>query len=720
MHKPPFFTGLLACITALSATAWETDFGGMPYYTGSVLPTPQEAHYHERYMALSHAAVVAGHGVDADDPRLAVLRHRIEEMGGALTRVADLRDATAYSGIIVLGPVAEMKPALAVPEREEGYVMAAMTYGGKDVLLLQGWNDIGLLWAVVSLNQLITVREGVTAVRMADIRDYPVHTLRGYISGWGRDAVEDELWYIVNFKLNNVIMRRFQSRRDQWRQPQPDSVRAAITRTGELLTPLGIRWYDGYRPVFNDPERQLNIADGVDRDIIYEHARWVLEAGGDFMLNFDDHRYPLHAADKARFGSAREADMYLLQDLHAALTEIRPDFRMLVGPPFYWGPGTHSYLESREDYLRAIGQLPPNVDFFWTGSSVKSTHKTPEQVAWITELIGRKPAVWQNRGWTRHMVNFHYHTDPVTAWVDWHYDGFFDAIAGFFPNTHMPDSAAAVLTLIDYLWNPDAYDAERSAREVAMKLTSPESYPLMQTLNEKLTAFDPYGNRASPAAARDLDKLKTYLQELMAVWEQVEREFGEPVQRWTHMRRYPSMHQRFVERLAARPDLALFASGGDEALRGASEDGLDYDASVDIFISPFDFRGGAGPDVYAHTSPGRPATWIFASGSAYPAMTATFEADPFPAESDYLLVISGQDNDQGEPHRIRIRVNDTVLHDGPGGFIRDGWSQQSFRIPGMSLERYNQLVIESLEPGSNAHRPPWFMLNYAVLRKIED
>lgn len=335
-----------ACLLVTQAFAWQTDFGGMPYYTGSVLPTPQQAVYHDRYLSLADAAVVLGTDIDAEDPRLAVLRHRVEELGGQLTHLHSLDEAMAYGGIMALGEVAGLGTGAALPQRDEGYRMDTIQYQGRDVLWLRGSDDIGLLWAVVSLNQLVTVRDGVTMARMADIYDYPVHTLRGYISGWGRDAVEDELWYIVNFKLNNVVMRRFQSRRDQWREPQPDSVRAAIKRTGELLTPLGIRWDDGYRPVFNDAERQLNVAGGQDFQIILEHARWVLEAGGDFMINFDDHRYPLHPADEARFGSAREADMYLLRNLHAELAEIRPDFRMVVGPPFYWGPGGHSYLES--------------------------------------------------------------------------------------------------------------------------------------------------------------------------------------------------------------------------------------------------------------------------------------------------------------------------------------------------------------------------------------
>lgn len=714
-------TLLLLCFTLSPLAAWQTDFGGMPYYTGTVLPTPQQVQYHDRYLPLDNVAVVLGDGLDAHDPRLAVLRHRIDEMGGRVTVVPDLLAASSYSGVIVLGHIAEGPAAPTPPRQAEGYVMTVFDLDGLDGLRLVGSDDIGLLWAVASLNQLVTVRDGVTVVRMADIYDYPIHTLRGYISGWGADAVEDELWYIVNFKMDNVVFRRFQRRGGAWREPQAEAVYAAISRTGELLSPLGIRWYDGFRVVERNPDTQLNVAAGEDLDIVVGIAEKILRVGGNFMVNFDDHRFPIHPADQKRFTTAREADFYFLSQLTDRLSAVRPDYRLLVCPPFYYGPHPfNAYDESREAYLERLSALPDTVDVFWTGPQVKGEYKTAEQVAWVTDLIGRKPTVWQNRGWAPHIVNFHYHTDPVTAWIDWHYDGFFDEVAAYLPNTHMPDSAAAVLTLIDYLWNPHAYDAERSAREVAMKLTGPESYPLMQELNERLTVFDPYDRRMTPAAVRDLEYLEEQLAKLLEVWNQVEERFGERVHRWTRMQRYPPMQQQFVTRLRERPSLELFAEMEEAAIANAAADGIAIQEGRDTFLSAQDFGGAKGPAFYEYRDliPRRPAVWIHGALGSYASIQASFELDPFPVESNYSLILSAQDNDRGDVARIRIRINDTVIFEGENEFGRHGWYVREYPIPVAALDRrYSRLIIESLEETSNSHGPPWFMVNYAVLRQ---
>jgi hyaluronoglucosaminidase len=50
-----------------------------------------------------------------------------------------------------------------------------------------------------------------------------------------------------------------------------------------------------------------------------------------------------------------------------------------------------------EGYWRAFAQqLDPHIDMFWTGEKVCSVDYSAEHLAQVTELIGRKPFLWDN------------------------------------------------------------------------------------------------------------------------------------------------------------------------------------------------------------------------------------------------------------------------------------------------------------------------------------
>ncbi len=64
-------------------------------------------------------------------------------------------------------------------------------------------------------------------------------------------------------------------------------------------------------------------------------------------------------------------------------------------------------------------------------------------------------------------------------------------------------------------------------------------------------------------------------------------------------------------------------------------------------------------------------------------------------------------------------VNETKIFEGENGFKKSGsgWSRRTFKIPAAALKRSNTLVIQNIEDTDRASGPPFFMLNYAVLRK---
>ncbi len=691
---------------------------GMPYYTGTVYPTPQDATYHETLLPAGKVLILPGQDYTPDAILLQLLQQRIVESGGEIVWITSFDEAAEGDLVISVGEHT-WNPVLSgsVPQREQGYLIEYAPHDGRDIVVLRGYDSQGLVWAVSSLIQLITPTENGPVLRPANIYDYPAILDRGYFSNqWGLRAPLDEAWYILFSKMNTVVLRRHRSRNfDNWRNV-PESTWSAVEQTARVLSPLGIKWFFGYRSLAQN-ETQVNCSSEEDLAVFLNHARRSADMGGNFYLSFDDIRFPLHPDDQARFGSAREADSYMMARLYEGMQETHPEASLWFGQPFYWGPTSpHAYDESREEYLTTLGErLPPEVGLIWTGGSVKSGVKTPEQVQWFTELTGRKPIVFQNGFGSPNVFGYHYGTDPLTSWEEWHYDGFFDDVEIFMANTGMPLMTIAVLTLADYLWNPDAYDAERSVREACMKLLGPEVFPKLQEYNRLLASLNMYGLQVSPVAARDMDLIRQTVADLDEIYAEIQLINEGATERWTNFDGFIEHQRRLLRRLEQNPDLSDFVDMAEGVLETAINE-ADFNEETDVLLTPVDFVGSMPPRIYGVRCEPRAAAYVHGQGTGMHTMRAPFEVDPFPPAGDYILLISGQDNDRGEPARIRIRVGDTVIHEGENGFVRHGWSQRSWRIPAASLDRYSTLTIENLEEGS-VRGPPWFMLNYAILRK---
>ena len=695
----------------------------MPFYTGTILPTPQQVSYRDEYMPLANTSLRLGKGIAPDSALVRELRERIERYGGSL-KVTDSVPADAGT-VILLGDVAEAAPfrgGREVPEREQGYLMICTTDGARNVVVLQGHDHLGLLWAIASFNQLVHVRDGETVLRAADVVDYPASANRGFISGNWVDSGR----YCIAFKINKPVFqtalmersrRSRKERYEAWREPLSAEIKADLAACAERFTPHGIQWYAGHNPIA--AENKIRSGNDADFQVVLDWACTVEGFGGHLCLKYDDHRFPISPDDMQQFGSAREADTHLLLRLHSELKQRYPNARILFCPPFYWGPNSPAlYPEPRHDYLVALGQrLPQDIEIFWTGPSVKSGRVTPDMVDWITERLQRRPVYWQNGFAMPHMFLYHYVTDPIPILKEWFYDGFLQHVDAYMFNSMMPGYAAAAAACGDYCWNPGAHDPERSIKDAATKLVGPDTYPALVALTQSLCYFDKFGLRRTPGAAQQLPVMTAKLATVNAVWKEIEENRNiAAVDKWTSMRRHVDQVNGFHDRLKRSPDLAAYRQDAGESLQhAAAETGFTEGAGT--FLSAYDFTGGYGPSHYANRCEKRLATWIYASRSANPKMEASFRVEPFPPATDYELVVCAQDDDADAKCDVRITVNDTTVFEGENPHVRFGWDVHTFRLPAAALQRQSRLLIENIEPGGRAGGPPFFMLNYAVVRK---
>ena len=709
----------------------------VPYYTGRILPTPQQATYEDEHVPLANVAVLVGKEVDNPDPLVEVLIDRIRRYGGKAELANSVADEHTAGVSLGDGPVArQIKNIPGVPDKAQGYIVAMGKVGGKPVVILKGHDRLGLLWAISSFNQLVHRREGATVARVAEVVDYPVGLNRGYLHGnvnafSERITAAQSMLFNVCFKFNKPVYKHlafdynrlkmlFRSKKSKglWRNlaDQTEVVRQNVRKIGALLTPLGIEWYGGFHPVIGPVETKLN-GSPEDIQVMLHYARQVTEAGGHFYIQLDDFRFPLHPYDKEHFGTAAKADVHILNELLKGLGKDYPKARIMVCPPFYWGPTSPSaewYAEPRDDYLYAVGKLPPRIELQWTGPKVKSNIVAKEHVQWITERIKRKPVYWQN-AWESPHPNFaHYATDPVRCWKDWYYDGFAEDIDCQTYNSTFPGNFVLLATIADYFWNPKAYDPEASVADAARKLAGPACYETLVELNKVLSHFDPYGFVVTPAAARDVDELEAKAEQAEKLWEQVLAQ-SRAAEVYTPLGGVVTGARRYVTRLRSNPKLKQYAKEAEQIKQDAVKE-VKFDEKAEQLLTPYDFIGGYGPRPYANRCPRRMSVWIYGTHTSWKAASTRFRVSPIPATNDYQLIVSGQDDEADAQCGIRIRLNGKTIYEGESPFVRFGWSTHTFRVPAALLGHENRLVIENTDPGYQG-AAPWFMVNYAVLTK---
>jgi hyaluronoglucosaminidase len=177
-----------------------------------------------------------------------------------------------------------------------------------------------------------------------------------------------------------------------------------------------------------------------------------------FALFLDDVPPELQSPqDRERFPTLAQAHASLINKLDGHLKSQSKDNRLVVTPTTYtneWGS---------RDYIRELGSaVNEDVAIVWTGPEVASPAITVAQAREWSEWLRRKPLVWDNfpvndgRPWRVHLGPLRGRDANLP-----------DAIRGVFSNP-MNQPRASMLpleTIADYLWNPAAYDPERSLKK---------------------------------------------------------------------------------------------------------------------------------------------------------------------------------------------------------------------------------------------------------------
>ena len=129
-------------------------------------------------------------------------------------------------------------------------------------------------------------------------------------------------------------------------------------------------------------------------------------------------------------------------------------------------------------------------------------------------------------------------------------------------------------------------------------------------------------------------------------------------------------------------------------------------------LPPDTFSGGKTIGYYGYRCPRRRATWVYGRNTCYHTLVGSlFLKETELSCRKVQMEIEAQDHDKNpKSTRIRIKVNNRVIFDGPNGFVKNGWSKQRFTIPlGTFKQGENIIKIENMEL-SDRLDAWWFMV----------
>ncbi len=733
------------------------------FWPGEILPRPKRADYAGPAVPLEPAGparpscvILAGEqAAGAELEAAAELSRRLESldagMRAAVRRGHILPEEPAT--VVVLGTPASSRLVQDLCRRErlrltpadpgpEGYRIRFLERGRQTLILCAGSDAAGCYFGAQSLKQLAGVRGGRAVIRRAAVDDVPTYPFRGMDIN-SRAACP----YFAAAKLNGWVVNQYHILH-RWKRP-PAAYRAYLRGLCREAPRHGARVLQVVNPLRSpgweyDGAYKIRCSSKADIEAVYRTLCLSLEAGSRMvMLAFDDYtsrpngpatEYILtHPGDRRQFrGDVGRAHAHVACAIHARLRREYPGVTLLVCPAYYSLP--HGVLrEAGETYLRTLGRaLPPEVGIVWTGPGVLSPDLRREHADRFRALVGRPPFFWNNDLNVLHR-RFLYLFDPFAA-------GYFKGLPartghGIMIDKHMEGRAksgevddapvkqvmrVALWQMADYMWNPEAYEPERSLRRALAAVAGPAAVTSLLRVRDLYWELgDRYAGLRSVSSPIPLDReaarlMQTRLADLAAAVTEAERRGAHPALTAELRDEWLAPAQKnaplYLARQKPRPDLAEPRPYG---LFFPAASFLGHMGSR--YVEKFMF-GESPADGYES---GVPITtlnaWPCAASSR--AARAVFHLKSRPGADALLSLRARLDDDPmttsacDTPAALRIRINGRRIFRGAAGFRTDPFLVLVWPVGRTVFRRgRNELEIENITAHHQRVQVAWAKL----------
>ncbi|MDD5598489.1 MAG: beta-N-acetylglucosaminidase domain-containing protein [Victivallaceae bacterium] len=493
---------------------------GSPYYWGEVIPTPQQAEYKNKFLLLAdldknlnYTCIMLESKPEKELNFAAeILRERFAKvMSSPLKVVSGGKLPENIKVCIKITNSKTGKPA-------QGYKLNVSVRNGVTFINCTGNDTAGAFYAAATLNQLLKIENGKLYMREADITDWPF-TLNRCVGTRGRITPETYLW-AAEYKLNKIYTsygKKYWEELDNIPKPCYRELyglmkSAGMINIGHMVNPYCVRRLKEIKS-----KRKINIADPKDVETLIEHFRKALSAGAvsimlatdDFMDRVNSEFVLGYPEERKKFKTVENAHIYLANKVYDTLIKEFPQMDMSFCPPYY-ASHSHVYRSVREpqiakDYLSAIGKgFNPKIKIILTGPQVASSQITEKDFQDMAALLsGRLPHIWDNStklyiGVEKYFVPFTTSMPPKYLNNYEYFNSCIDA------NPRSLSFRLIFISVCDKLWNPAAYNADKSFRSAISSYFGRE-------MVEPLLEFGKLCNSLKASDSKEISPLKKRL-----------------------------------------------------------------------------------------------------------------------------------------------------------------------------------------------------------------
>ncbi|MEA4862475.1 MAG: beta-N-acetylglucosaminidase domain-containing protein [Victivallaceae bacterium] len=331
----------------------------------------------------------------------------------------------------------------------------------------------GFYYAAASLRQMLQRgKDGRLYLSHApEVTDFPKWT-EPCVSDIMNNGTFNNLLTLARYKIAGICLRTEGNWQDEKWMKDMAPVLADIKRSAELdLCDVVIQMH-----LFPKAQRRMNLADESDIKLITDRVRTFAENGVKTVMIAVDDLTPRDGKtftyfteqEKAKFGpNAGRGHGYVMKRLYDSLHNDFPNLRLMMVVAPYASENHNSQYPEVQEYFRQWGKAAPEQVFLvWTGPYVFSPVITREEQDNIKQyLSGQRMIVFDNSNGV---------AAPMPVWngirfpgMERESDGVVIIWGSFFLR---PLERIYYLTAIDYFWDPENYDADRSYTLAAHEL----------------------------------------------------------------------------------------------------------------------------------------------------------------------------------------------------------------------------------------------------------
>lgn len=292
------------------------------------------------------------------------------------------------------------------------------------------------------------------------ITDYPLFEMRGLIEGfygnpWSFEARRE----IIALAAKNNMNTYFYAPKDdsyhrrRWRELYPEK---ELSELADLVRFTGDVYMDFHYCIA--PGLSMCYSSEADFEDLVNKTKQLYSIGiRKFGLLLDDIPEKLaHKEDVEQYGETVNAHIDLINRYYDFVIKLDGENELTICPMLYHGKGN-------EYYIAKLGQtIPPMVNIFWTGLDICSREITTYEAIRFIDNTKHRPLYWDNYPVNDAEMLNEMHIGPIIG----RENDLYKSAKGLIANCmeYAQCTKIPLMTIADYLWNPEKYDSDSSFR----------------------------------------------------------------------------------------------------------------------------------------------------------------------------------------------------------------------------------------------------------------